>query len=329
MTKKTRILTIIFALLLLLQINPVWANSQRLAGEDRYYTNRVVVKTHTASHHGDCDLRAKLPGCDFAYNLGRYYRAPIILMDRTGNATYSLLRELGIKRVIILGGEAAVSRALEQELKRNYQVRRLAGKDRYETNRLSLEEVGAGTRVVSATGATYQESLMATSLAHQEGKYLKLDRSIPKNTIVNGAAKYVSTNLTDLNRATRTPGKEEYLLQIASFSDGISAVNLVAKRGGNIVLGNVVPPGWTGWIIGGENAIRSSQTASPTPRPAPAAPTTPVPSTQNAASIPTLGELNKTLQQEVLRRLIDEDYRTYRGIPSRAVIGISRWARSR
>ena len=48
---------------------------------------------------------------------------------------------------------------------------------------------------------------------------------------------------------------------------------------------------------------------------APAAPTTPVPSTQNAASIPTLGELNKTLQQEVLRRLIDEDYRTYRGIP--------------
>ncbi|NLC52054.1 MAG: hypothetical protein GX764_07125 [Firmicutes bacterium] len=94
-----------------------------------------------AEHFGSADNAVLVRGDDYADILAAascaaMTKAPLLFV-RPGelpSPTEKALRHLGVKRVTIIGGEAAVSSIVEEELVRqNIQVFRLGGKDRYET----------------------------------------------------------------------------------------------------------------------------------------------------------------------------------------------------
>ena len=101
--------TIIFALLLLLQI-PLGPTANDWRGGMVLYQSSGF-KHIQPSHHAALWSPQNFPDAISAYNLGRYYRAPIILMD---------LQETqptcgNWNKAVIMAGQSP-----EQELKRNW-----------------------------------------------------------------------------------------------------------------------------------------------------------------------------------------------------------------
>ena len=95
--------------------------------------------------------------------------APILLTDPSADAQLLayLHSNLGPKgKVYILGGTSAVTQSFEDEARNmGYEVKRLKGAGRYETNLAILEEAGVNTTddVLIATGKNYADSLSASA----------------------------------------------------------------------------------------------------------------------------------------------------------------------
>jgi len=122
--------------------------------------------------------------------LARQYNAPILLTDtRELNAeVVTALQTLKPTRVIILGGEAAVSKTvaekLPQVLPSSAEIRRIAGADRYETAVLIAGEFPAQDKIALATGANFPDALTLASAAAANGIPLLLvsAKSLPPVT---------------------------------------------------------------------------------------------------------------------------------------------------
>lgn len=116
------------------------------------------------------DFPDALAGAPLAYK----YDAPILL-TRTGSlnpSTKEEIERLHADRVIILGSEGAVSKAVEDELTAMSlgNVKRIGGKDRYETARMIADELDSDKgEVVLTTGLNYPDALaVAPYAARQE-----------------------------------------------------------------------------------------------------------------------------------------------------------------
>ncbi|HUH06166.1 MAG TPA: septal ring lytic transglycosylase RlpA family protein [Egibacteraceae bacterium] len=100
-------------------------------------------------------------------------RIPTLLTapDELPAETEEALADLGAKRVLVVGGEGAISAAVENRLtKLGYEVERFAGASRYETSALLAQEAltrtPAGERmVIFATGSNFPDALSAGALA--------------------------------------------------------------------------------------------------------------------------------------------------------------------
>lgn len=153
----------------------------RLAGDDRIATAAEVA--HAAYPEGaDTALIAQagdFPDALAAAPLARQRRAPVLLTD--GDAlsprTRQTLDELGTSRALIVGGPAAVSEDVADQLERKVPtVDRVAGENRYETaalvaRRLAAAE-GSGIGELQrrrtafvANGARFADALAASSPA--------------------------------------------------------------------------------------------------------------------------------------------------------------------
>lgn len=157
----------------------------RLAGEDRISTAAAVSRTGfptgatvavvAASH----DFPDALCGVPLAHTL----RSPVLLSHRdvlVPELQAELLR-LNVSTVIILGGEQAVSTAVEQSIRhlvnsrgRYVQVERIAGATRYETSaKVARRMIAArGTTpegVVLASGETFADALAVSPYAARRG----------------------------------------------------------------------------------------------------------------------------------------------------------------
>lgn len=111
--------------------------TRRLSGDDRYET-AAAVATDTfpdgaatvvlATGEGFADALA-------ANGLAGAVGAPILLTPSASlhDATAAALTDLGAETVLVMGGTAAVSQAVEDELTKSYTVERVQGQDRYET----------------------------------------------------------------------------------------------------------------------------------------------------------------------------------------------------
>ena len=121
----------------------------RLAGADRFDTARRIAVATFGTAETVLLARADLfpdalSGSYLAGSTGQ--GAPILLteVNRLPQATNEALSTLGTNRVILLGGPAAISPAVEAELRsRNLQVERIGGRDRFETSQQIAERLGA------------------------------------------------------------------------------------------------------------------------------------------------------------------------------------------
>lgn len=164
---------------------------KRLGGSTRYETNLKILNEGSNA--------AKKPiivcsGLGFADSLSASTSgAPILLVDPDNglnDAQKKYLKNSGVSKIIICGGDMAVPEAVEKELAAFGEVDRLAGETRYETSKIVAEEFTdpEATTVFIAYGENFPDGLCAGPLASKMNAALLL----VDNSNTGFAAEYVS-----------------------------------------------------------------------------------------------------------------------------------------
>lgn len=146
----------------------------RVSGSNRFITAfKVANETKLAMGVEKFDTVVIASGTNFADALSGTYlasvkNAPILLSynDAINAEVHAYIEENLVKggTVYILGGNAAVPETLDVMME-GFNVIRLAGKTRYETNLMILEEAGVeGKDVLICTGTGFADSLSAAAL---------------------------------------------------------------------------------------------------------------------------------------------------------------------
>lgn len=129
--------------------------TQRLAGDDRFSTAAMVAR---AAFPSGSDVAVLVSGVDSADSLAAsglsgaladvagVSAGPVLLSqrDHVPEATWSALDRLGVEKVVLVGGKAAIADTVEADLAARYQVVRVAGSDRFGT---AAEAARRGARV--------------------------------------------------------------------------------------------------------------------------------------------------------------------------------------
>ena len=172
----------------------VKANVTRLAGDNRFDTAiKAADEMLAASTYGYFETIIIANGYNFADALSGSYLANVlhapILLCWSGDSKYDYLNDAVVEyvtkhlnavsgTVYLLGGTSAVPQSLEDALNEHYQgmemitINRLAGKDRFETNLMILEEATAkleqwgmepDTEILVCTATNFADSLSASA----------------------------------------------------------------------------------------------------------------------------------------------------------------------
>lgn len=164
---------------LLVSHRETFTATERLAGSGREHTAAEVARAGFAdgAEHAVLAAGADFPDALAGGPLAAARDAPLLLANPGGVAevTLSALADLGVERVTVLGGEAAVPEAAVEELEQaGYAVQRIAGGTRFATAAGIAREVGAnglldGSRVVLASGLGFADALVAAAPAGMLG----------------------------------------------------------------------------------------------------------------------------------------------------------------
>ncbi|MFK5689780.1 cell wall-binding repeat-containing protein [Ornithinimicrobium sp. LYQ92] len=171
----------------------------RISGSDRYVTAANIA----AAYPDDVDTVYIATGNQFADALSGAASAakgivpttngvePMVtpdgspapvLLTRVGGlpqATISAIEDIDPSNIVILGGEVAVSAAVEAQLEGYGEVTRIAGRDRFETSALIAAQYGTVDHVYVATGQNeaFADALSGSALAATEGVPVLLTRT--------------------------------------------------------------------------------------------------------------------------------------------------------
>jgi len=268
--------------------------AERLAGLNRYETAVDISQAafpddgsvdNVVLARGD-DFPDALAGVPLAYDLD----APILL-TRTGylyEDTSEEIERLGAENAYLLGGTAALSNNVKEELEdMGLETERFGGANRYDTARIIAEEVapqGSDTAVI-ASGLEFQDALIASPYAAVEGYPILLSRQgelhedtekaldalgAQKSLVVgnpleigdevlaelpdeaperiNNTAHY--SNAVEVARYFDTPADEMYVATGEVFADAISGGVLAARENSGILLvGDTVPGEISSYLI--------------------------------------------------------------------------------
>jgi putative cell wall-binding protein len=192
----------------------------RLGGPDRFYTSALVarqavaeakVSTHTPPASRTVETAFLATGLNFpdalaASPLSAKTSRPILLTlkDTVPAPVATALRDMHIKNVVILGGPASVSPAVENSLKKaGYSVSRIAGPDRY-TTAIAVANYGATLpgmswkRLGVASGTAFADALSGGAAQGRGGSLLVLTLG---NSLDPGVAATVAAHRADIGRA--------------------------------------------------------------------------------------------------------------------------------
>ncbi|WP_245840105.1 cell wall-binding repeat-containing protein [Sutcliffiella horikoshii] len=256
---------------------------KRIAGEDRYETATKISeegwgnKADTVIIADGSNFPDALSGAPLAYKLD----APILLTSHKkaelNESTKAKIKELGATEAIILGSKSAVSSKVQSTIKEmGLTVKRIGGKDRYETSALIAKELGVTSQAVVASGSNFPDALAIAPYAAKNGIPILLTKgggseplnSVVANTINNhkvtstivvGGDNVVSKKAFNaLPKADRIAGKDRYATSVAiieelkmpidmlyvatgkSFADALTGSVLAAKENAAILLiGNI------------------------------------------------------------------------------------------
>lgn len=195
-----RTLSLLLALLLLcLPADTVFAQTaepvtvERIAGNTRYLTALELSKEGFAqSEYAVLASGANFPDALAGGQLAAYLQAPLITVHPVGvsEQLFAELDRLGVQTVYLLGGEAALSAAIEDSLAEHYTVERLAGNNRIGTSHAIASEVmrkfGEKTRTYYANGDNFPDALAAGPLMPDQDGVMLLNRVV--HPVENGIA---------------------------------------------------------------------------------------------------------------------------------------------
>jgi len=152
----------------------------RLAGLNRIETSIAIAKEQYTNKASDAvvlstanDFPDALAGSGLAYK----YNAPLLLVNKTVNDSKNVLDYITTtiyknRNIYILGGTGVVSEEISEFLRvQGYNIIRLGGKDRYETNQKIVDylNITKGTSLVIATGNDFADVLSISSIADIKG----------------------------------------------------------------------------------------------------------------------------------------------------------------
>lgn len=272
-------------------------DERRISGEDRFATNLASVrKTFTSSQTVVVASGNSFADPLAAGPLAMKYSAPIIFSDKSGLRpdAVKLIKELGAKNVIIVGGLNSVPASVVKQLA-GLSVRRISGNDRYETSAKLVKEFGPSRHIIFTDGRKFADALSATPLAKKLSSPILLVNGIDKlpNNINSYHDTYIiggknSVGLDVENRLKSIKGDKSYRIygqdreatsyQVASvlkfsgniiangnsFADALSAVNLLNNGGKNLILvkknsiskdNKELTENKANYIIGGYNTV--------------------------------------------------------------------------
>ena len=167
-------------------------SAERLFGNTRYETNLEILRK---SDVGNDDILI-CTGLSFADSLSASaVRRPVLLVkDQLTEEQMSFLTEHRNSRFYILGGENAVSTAVEEQAAQIHECRRLSGATRYETSTLIAEEFFESPyAAVLAYGENFPDGLCGGPLAIASGTPLILTLEKRKETAKEYCEKNVIT----------------------------------------------------------------------------------------------------------------------------------------
>ena len=199
----------------------------RVAGADRIQTSVEVSKKYyksaetviVANYEQFADSLS-------ASALSKALKAPILLVkkDQLDSVVAQEIKRLGAKNVIVIGGEKSVDEAKNSLSK--YNLRTIAGSDRYETSAKIAQEIIklTGTKkAVIASGEVFADALTVAPLANKNNMPILLvqPNNIPKATqevlkqieevIIVGREKTISKEVENkLPNPTRIAGANRY-----------------------------------------------------------------------------------------------------------------------
>lgn len=182
------------------------------------------------------------------------FYSPILLTEssKLSDKTKETILALGAKKVIILGGEKAVSNDVEAQLKQiGLSVERVGGINRYETSALiakKLKKIGV-KNVVLTTGANFPDALAAAYYAYkqnaailltdpknlaEETKKTLIDMAVRQLTIIGSEVAVSQDVENELNQmgiaTTRIYGNDRYETAV-KLAEDTGAQNLVIITG--------------------------------------------------------------------------------------------------
>lgn len=148
--------------------------AERISGDTRYDT--AVSIASNGFEAADTVILAQgtgfadaLAGAPLAFKMD----APILLteVNHLTESTKSELKRLGAKKVIILGGEEAVSKRVSKTLdEMGLSVERIGGKDRFETSLLIAKKItNDPDKVIVANGMNFPDALSIAPYAAKKG----------------------------------------------------------------------------------------------------------------------------------------------------------------
>lgn len=186
-----------------------WVKYSYKVDTDKYVTKtaKVMVKDNSSGNNtggnrnnrGNQSKRYVILASGYKYTdvltatvLGNEKKCPILLtsLDEVSDNTMKEIKRLGVDEVIISGGPASVSEKVVSQLKKaGYNVRRIAGKDRYET----AEKIGDEVRLTSnnknevilVDGTNFPDVITLSTLANQKRVPILLTQPKALNSVTN------------------------------------------------------------------------------------------------------------------------------------------------
>lgn len=195
-------------------------NVKRIDGVNRYHTAMNIAE----SAFEKSDRAVLVSGSNFADALSAGNladHAPIFLSEKetVSQGTVNTMYALGVKEVVIIGGDKSVPKSVEKRLKKeNFKVIRIAGRNRYETSEKLAKQLKAKNNgnVVLASGEKFADALSAAPYAVQKKQTLVLTdgKTLPKDVKAQDVKAIIggekSVNIKGLTKVQRISGKDRY-----------------------------------------------------------------------------------------------------------------------
>lgn len=295
---KKGVITTFLLVAIISSASKSYANDvNRISGADRYSTSsEVSKKVYTKADKAVIANGEKFADALCAGVVSGKLKGPLLL-SKSNNLSSEVSKELsrlGVKEVIIAGGQNSVSKSVENELSKNYKVVRISGADRYKTsielakfikNQFELESIGI------ANGENFVDALAATPYVDKNKGAIILSNGITvdsqadeliksKSVTVFGGKNSISDSIVEKYGAKRISGANRYetAINIAKeispesknfvlvngniFADALSSSTLALSMKAPIVFDSISTINYISSnplakvaVVGGENSV--------------------------------------------------------------------------